>query len=821
MLDATPFCVSLHDEDFNILECNSEALRFFKFDEKQEYLSRSAELWPEYQPDGELSAVKINRHFAEALDHGRSAFEWTYRMLDGTTVPSEITFVRIDHDDGRIVAGFTRDLSEQKRMKKDIGQRDKVFGAVTEATTLLLQAEADEFESALWKSMGIMANAVDTDRVRLWKNYYEDGKLYCDQLYEWSEGVEPQQNKGHTIRVSYDEHLPGWEGKLKRGLCINSVVRDMSPKEQSRFSPQNILSILIVPVFLREEFWGFVGFNDCHRERLYTANEESILRSGSLLIANALLRNEMTRELASALDKARAASQAKSSFLSNMSHEIRTPLNAIIGMTMIGKSSPETDRKNYAFEKIEGASSHLLGVINDVLDMSKIEASKFDLSEIDFDFEKMLQRVVNVIGFRVNEKNLSLSLHLDPNIPRRLTGDDQRLAQVITNLLSNAVKFTPDSGAVSVYVKLTGEEDGAYELRITVKDSGIGISEEQQRRLFTSFEQAESSTSRKFGGTGLGLAISKHIVELMGGTIWVESEIGGGASFIFTVRLRAARDDGSKPAPAIRREGIRIIVVDDHVETLEYFMLLGERMGVKCDAAKSGREALTMLGEDGAYDICFIDWQMPVMNGIELSRRIREIGLKEPVIIMISAYDWNSVEREAKEAGVDGFLSKPIFPSDIVDCINNHIGVKIISDIEKNAPGPTESFEGRRILLAEDIEINREIVVALLEPSKLGVDCAVNGAEAVRMYNESPDAYDMILMDLQMPEMDGLAATKLIRASGLDGAADIPIAAMTANVFREDIEKCMAAGMNGHIGKPIDYDEMMETLRRYLKPLPV
>ena len=701
----------------------------------------------------------------------------------------------------------------------DTQQRDKLLTAVNTAVTYLLQAEVDQFESALWRSMGVLADAADADRVRLWRNYRLNDKLYCTQLYEWSESAEPSQGTKITIEVSYEDDLPGWEQKLAKKECINSIVREMSVKEQNRFSPQGILSIMIVPVFLHNEFWGFVGFNDCHQERLFTLNEESILRSASLLITNALLRNEMTQELTVALDKAFAANQAKSQFLSSMSHEIRTPINAIVGMTMIGKTASSVEKKNYAFEKIEIASTHLLGVINDVLDMSKIEANKFELSNVEFDFEMMIKKVVSVIAFRVSEKGLTFKLKLDPEIPQKLIGDDQRLAQIITNLLSNAVKFTPDSGSVSLNVEYLGEEGNFCKIRFKVTDTGIGISPEQQKRLFKSFEQAENDTTRKFGGTGLGLAISKRIVELMNGEIWIDSELGKGAAFSFTVRLElTAAGENAQYIPLDPENTalpLRMLAVDDDLETLDFFRVLAQKTNMLCETAASGREALELLENENRYDICFIDLRMPVMDGIALARAITGAHEKSPVIIIISAYDWNPIEEDAKAAGVNGFLAKPLFVSDVVECISNHIGAG------KNAEPGSEynlamSFLGYRILLAEDVEINREIVLTLLEPTGIKIDCALNGAEAVKCIEDAPDQYDMIFMDVQMPVMDGLEATRHIRALDFAKAREIPIVAMTANVFREDVELCIEAGMNDHIGKPINFNEMLSKLRKFL-----
>jgi signal transduction histidine kinase/DNA-binding response OmpR family regulator len=703
---------------------------------------------------------------------------------------------------------------------RGILDQDRLLHAVNEAAVILLTPDDSHFHNSLQTGMEMMARCVDVDRVQIWKNNMEQGVLFYGEICEWIEGAYQETAPGMR-QFSYHDSLPDWEEKLSKGEIIGGMVRNMPETTRSRLAPYKIQSILVIPVFVQNVFWGFVSFDDCHKERDFSPGEKSILRSGALLITNALMRNEMMKNLVQARERALSGAKAKSDFLANMSHEMRTPMNAIIGMTSIGKTATGIERKDYCLKKIDDASTHLLGVINDILDMSKIEANKFELSIADFNFEKMLRKVTNVINFRVDEKRQRFSVNIDKHIPPVLSGDDQRLTQVITNLLSNAVKFTPESGSIHLDTKFIDEKDQVCTIEISVTDTGIGIEKGQQDRLFRSFEQADSGISRKFGGTGLGLAISKRIIDMMGGRIWINSEPGRGSTFAFTIQAKRATKTGeSLLSSAINRTNLRILAVDDEADTRSYFKDLAQRLGLNCDVAPGGEEAVDIINRSGGYDIYFIDWKMPGMDGMELTRYIKRNDKNKSVVIMISATEWTSIEKAAKDAGVDKFLPKPLFPSAIADIINECLGAGNIVPVKESRSESEDSsaFAGYRILLAEDVEINREIVSALLEPCKLNISSAENGIEAVAMFSADPDGYDMIFMDVQMPEMDGYEATRRIRAVNHPQAKRIPIVAMTANVFREDIEKCLEAGMNDHVGKPLDTGELLSKLRKFLPP---
>ena len=530
---------------------------------------------------------------------------------------------------------------------------------------------------------------------------------------------------------------------------------------------------------------------------------------------------ELNAKLQVAVEKAESANRAKSTFLSNMSHDIRTPMNAIIGFTTLALSNiDDTDRVKDYLGKTLASSNHLLSLINDVLDMSRIESGKIHLEEVEVNLSDVLHDLKTIVSGQIYAKQLELYMDAMDVTDEDVYCDKTRLNQILLNLLSNAIKFTPAGGTVSVRVRqLAGKVRGCGQYEFRIKDNGIGMSQEFAQKIFEPFERERTSTVSGIQGTGLGMAITKNIVDMMGGTIEVQTAQGKGTEFTVCVPMRAQTEQ--RPVEKITElEGLKALVVDDDFNTCDSVTKMLVKVGMRAEWTLSGKEAVLRarqaLEMSDVYHAYIIDWRLPDMNGIEVTRQIRSLHDDTPIIIL-TAYDWSDIEVEAKAAGVTAFCAKPMFMSDLRETLMSALGQKPADAVQRLLPEKNADFKGKHILLVEDNELNREIAQEILREYGFLVDSAENGAVAVeKVSTAAPGSYDLVLMDVQMPIMDGYTATRKIRALDDPARAKLPILAMTANAFDEDRRNALESGMNGFLSKPIVIDDLMQELRKIL-----
>ena len=530
---------------------------------------------------------------------------------------------------------------------------------------------------------------------------------------------------------------------------------------------------------------------------------------------------KMNQALSEAVRAAETANKAKSTFLSNMSHDIRTPMNAIIGFTTLAVSNIDDKKRVQDYlGKILSSSNHLLSLINDILDMSRIESGKIHLEETEVSLSEVLHDLKTIISGQIHAKQLELYMDAMDVTNEDVYCDKTRLNQVLLNLLSNAVKFTPAGGTVSVRIRQChGTQKGSELYEIRVKDNGIGMSQEFVQKIFSPFERERTSTVSRTQGTGLGMAITKNIVDMMGGTIEVQTEQGKGTEFIVRLPFRT-QPEHQRTEKIAELEGLKALVVDDDFNTCDSVTKMLVRVGMRSEWTLSGKEAVLRARQSmelgDAFHAYIIDWRLPDMNGIEVTRQIRSLGDDTPIIIL-TAYDWSDIEAEARAAGVTAFCAKPLFMSDIRETLMTAIGQSQSEPEDSVLPAAGSDFRGRCILLVEDNELNREIAVEILNEYGFLVDTAENGAEAVeKVKNSTSGKYDLVLMDVQMPVMNGYEATKQIRALDDPALAGITILAMTANAFDEDRKKALKCGMDGFLSKPIVIEELISTLQKNL-----
>lgn len=818
MFQSDPHASLLFDGQGRMIDCNPAAVKILGASSKEDLLQNHDKIkaWFRTSPDDETTSLSFEKNCRLAIERDSGSLD-AELLVKNKRTPFHVICRRVPDGESRgmMVVSLT-DISRVRNVQRELRKQRDLLHTINEMTTNLVTAAPDDFERAVHEAMRMIGQAADVDRLRIWRNYEENGKVWAGEIYQWAKSP---RWEAPFIGKTTPDMIPFWWQTMLEHKPFNLRVWDMPPEERKRLEESEVLSILSIPIFIRGHFWGFIGFDDCTVGRIFTQTEEKLLQSCGNIIVSTSLRTEMTNSLIEAREQALDSARAKSEFLSRMSHEMRTPMNAIIGMSIIAKKSKDSLKISDCLRKIETSSHQLLGIINDVLDMSKIEADKFEINNEEFDFEKMLRNIFTVMQVKFGEKRQTFRYEMAVLFTRYMIADELRLSQVILNLLSNAVKFTPEGGLIVLSVQKKNRTEDTSTLHIEVVDNGIGISEAAQHKLFQSFEQADGSITRQYGGTGLGLAISKRIITLMGGDIRVKSQVGTGSSFIFEVPVTWGKPLYSNAHPMTAKKGLRALVLDKEQYAIDHLRSMLTEFGIQTDTATDPSQAVESVAANEKagrpYNIIITEWHMPLPDGLEAAAAMKRIIGDRPLIVMLPVFGGDGVVKEAGLHGISAFMQQPVLPSDIYNLLVQHAG-----KVMRPPPPPEEAqsinWSGKRILLAEDIAINREIVTELLADTGVGIDIARDGREAVNAFRNNPEKYDIILMDMQMPNLDGLSATREIRALGIPGAREVPIVAMTANAFKEDEQACLEAGMNGYLAKPVEVERLFQTLSTYL-----
>jgi len=768
LLEASPDPMVIANDSGVILRVNRAAEKFFGYG-RDEMLQRSVEMLMPHT--SRLRHVgQRGQYVKDAVNSSMSLNQRIFALTkDGRSVPVEINLSPIETPEGMMVVSSLRDITRRLQIEADLkkaaDEQAAVFETATSGMTLIRDRIMVRCNSRLHEILGAPQGSLVGKSTRV---LYKDEATYED------------------MAKIYDAIWHGQSGSAE----VELARADGST------------------------FWG--RLTGC------AVNPEDH-NQGSVWVIDDITDDRLAKEaMQNAKELAEASAKAKSDFLSNMSHEIRTPLNAILGMAHLLKRTELSPKQADFLGKIQSAGQHLLGVINDILDFSKIEAGKISIENVPFQLEEVLATVTSLVVEKAAAKGLELVVDVPSTIPGSLVGDPLRIGQVLINYANNAVKFT-EKGEISIEVAVEQESGADVLLKFTVRDTGIGLTQEQMAKLFQSFQQADTSTSRRYGGTGLGLAIAKNLAELMGGSVGVSGEPGAGSAFWFTARLQKSTE---APRPRMLRadlRGKRVLVVDDNLAARKVLHGLLNDMDMSVEDVESGQQALDRLAQvqSPTFDLLVLDWQMPGMDGVELAERIRQLPLRPmPPIVLATAYGIEEVKSQTEAGLFDSTLAKPVNSSTLFDCISAVMAVRTSGGpqkvaVVKNAISQQlATIAGARILLVEDNDLNQEVASELLKDAGFLVDVAENGEVAIASIGRQH--YDLVLMDMQMPVMDGVTATRLLRQD--PAWQHLPIIAMTANVMRDDIEKCLAAGMNGHVAKPIEPDDLWMALLNWIKP---